>query len=215
MQLVGIRIRPIRAAPRAHCGREGLAGAAFCEPRHGRPMLRPKRACDRERRAGVPRALAMRALTGDKREAANFMIGTLTGISLGLGKVKLNVTGEEHSGRRARRFHLEPPQHLRRADRRPPRATRLRAVAKKELERVPLFAAASRFMHIAFLDRSDSKAAVAALEPARGCWRGDFHAGGPEGTRVAARASASSRRAHSAWRWPRKCRSCDRHTKCG
>ncbi len=59
------------------------------------------------------------------------------------------------------------------------------AVAKKELERVPLFAAASRFMHIAFVDRADSQAAVAALEPAtRLLGQGISMLVAPEGTRV-------------------------------
>jgi len=132
-------------------------------------------------------ALAMRALTGDKREAANFMIGTLTGISLGLGKVKLNVTGEEHlwSARPAvfiwNHRNIFDAQIVGRLVQRD-----FGAVAKKELERVPLFAAASRFMHIAFLDRSDSKAAVAALEPAtRLLGEGISMLVAPEGTRVA------------------------------
>ena len=132
-------------------------------------------------------ALAMRALTGDKREAANFMIGTLTGISLGLGKVKLNVTGGEHlwAARPAvfiwNHRNIFDAQIVGRLVQRD-----FGAVAKKELERVPLFAAASRFMHIAFLDRSDSKAAVAALEPAtRLLGEGISMLVAPEGTRVA------------------------------
>jgi putative phosphoserine phosphatase/1-acylglycerol-3-phosphate O-acyltransferase len=132
-------------------------------------------------------ALAMRALTGDKRESANFMIGTLTEISLALGKVKLNVTGEEHlwSARPAvfiwNHRNIFDAQIVGRLVQRD-----FGAVAKKELERVPLFAAASRFMHIAFLDRSDSKAAVAALEPAtRLLGEGISMLVAPEGTRVA------------------------------
>lgn len=131
-------------------------------------------------------ALAMRALTGDKREAANFLVGTLTGISLGLGKVKLEVTGEEHlwSARPAvfiwnhrSIFDAQIVGRLVQRD--------FGAVAKKELERVPLFAAASRFMHIAFVDRTDSQAAVAALEPAtRLLGQGISMLVAPEGTRV-------------------------------
>jgi putative phosphoserine phosphatase/1-acylglycerol-3-phosphate O-acyltransferase len=60
------------------------------------------------------------------------------------------------------------------------------AVAKKELEKVPLFAAASRFLPIAFVDRADSRAAVAALEPAtRLLAEGISMLVAPEGTRVA------------------------------
>jgi putative phosphoserine phosphatase/1-acylglycerol-3-phosphate O-acyltransferase len=131
-------------------------------------------------------ALAMRALTGDKREAANFLVGTLTEISLGLGKVKLEVTGEEHlwSARPAvfiwnhrSIFDAQIVGRLVQRD--------FGAVAKKELERVPLFAAASRFMHIAFVDRADSQAAVAALEPAtRLLGQGISMLVAPEGTRV-------------------------------
>ena len=51
---------------------------------------------------------------------------------------------------------------------------------------MPLFAAASRFMHIAFVDRSDSRAAVAALKPAtRLLGEGISMLVAPEGTRVA------------------------------
>ena len=132
-------------------------------------------------------ALTMRALTGDKREAANFMIGTLTELSLGLGKVKLNVTGEEHlwSARPAvfiwNHRNIFDAQIVGRLVRRD-----FGAVAKKELERVPLFAAASRFMHIAFVDRGDPAAAVAALEPAtRLLGEGISMLVAPEGTRVA------------------------------
>jgi len=131
-------------------------------------------------------ALAMRALTGDKREAANFLVGTLTEISLGLGKVKLEVTGEEHlwSTRPAvfiwnhrSIFDAQIVGRLVQRD--------FGAVAKKDLERVPLFAAASRFMHIAFVDRADSQAAVAALEPAtRLLGQGISMLVAPEGTRV-------------------------------
>ena len=132
-------------------------------------------------------AAAMRALTGEKREAANFLASTLTEISLGLGKVKLNVTGEEYlwSARPAvfiwnhrSIFDAQIVGRLVQRD--------FGAVAKKELAKVPLFAAASRFMHIAFVDRSDSRAAVAALEPATRLLReGISMLVAPEGTRVA------------------------------
>ena len=60
------------------------------------------------------------------------------------------------------------------------------AVAKKELERVPLFAAASRFMHIAFVDRRDHQAALETLRPATELLRrGLSMVVAPEGTRVA------------------------------
>jgi putative phosphoserine phosphatase/1-acylglycerol-3-phosphate O-acyltransferase len=132
-------------------------------------------------------AATLRALTGEKREAANFLTSTLTEISLALGKVKLNVIGEEHlwSARPAvfiwnhrSIFDAQIVGRLVQRD--------FGAVAKKELEKVPLFAAASRFMHIAFVDRSDSRAAVTALEPATRLLReGISMLVAPEGTRVA------------------------------
>lgn len=112
-------------------------------------------------------AVAMRALTGDKRQAANFLIATLTEISLGLGKVRLNVQGEENLWavrpavfiwNHRNIFDAQIVGRLVQRD--------FGAVAKKELQRVPLFAVASRFMHIAFVDRNDTRAAVAALGPA-------------------------------------------------
>jgi putative phosphoserine phosphatase/1-acylglycerol-3-phosphate O-acyltransferase len=50
---------------------------------------------------------------------------------------------------------------------------------------VPLFAAASRFMHIAFVDRADTRSAIASLEPATKLLReGISILVAPEGTRV-------------------------------
>jgi putative phosphoserine phosphatase/1-acylglycerol-3-phosphate O-acyltransferase len=66
------------------------------------------------------------------------------------------------------------------------------AVAKKELEKVPIFAAASRFMNIAFVDRSNSKAAVEALKPATELLKnGISMLVAPEGTRAAGNTVAS------------------------
>jgi len=131
-------------------------------------------------------AVAMRALTGDKRQAANFLIATLTEISLGLGKVRLNVQGEENlwAARPAvfiwNHRNIFDAQIVGRLVQRD-----FGAVAKKELQSVPLFAAASRFMHIAFVDRSDTRAAVAALEPAtRLLGEGISMLVAPEGTRT-------------------------------
>jgi putative phosphoserine phosphatase/1-acylglycerol-3-phosphate O-acyltransferase len=132
-------------------------------------------------------AAAMRMLTGEKRQAANFLASTLTEISLGLGKVRLNVTGEEHlwSVRPVvfiwNHRSIVDAQIVGRLVQRD-----FGAVAKKELQKVPLFAAASRFMHIAFVDRADSRAAVEALEPAtRLLGEGISMLVAPEGTRVA------------------------------
>jgi putative phosphoserine phosphatase/1-acylglycerol-3-phosphate O-acyltransferase len=112
-------------------------------------------------------AVAIRLLTGRKREAANLLSGTLTDIALALGEVEVRVLGEEHlwSARPAvfiwnhrNIFDAQIVGNLVRRD--------FGAVAKKELENVPIFAAAKLFMNIAFIDRRDSKAAVKALEPA-------------------------------------------------
>jgi putative phosphoserine phosphatase/1-acylglycerol-3-phosphate O-acyltransferase len=132
-------------------------------------------------------AAAIRALTGDRREAANFLTSTLTEIALALGKVRLNVTGEEHlwSARPAvfiwNHRNIFDAQIVGRLVQRD-----FGAVAKKELEGSPLFAAAARFMPIAFIDRSDRTGAVAALEPAtRLLGQGVSMLVAPEGTRVA------------------------------
>lgn len=132
-------------------------------------------------------AAALRILTGRKRDAANLFTGTLTDIALALGGVELEVIGEENLW--ARRpavfiwnhrniFDAQIVGNLVRRD--------FGAVAKKELERVPLFAAASRFMHIAFVDRRDHQAALETLRPATELLRrGLSMVVAPEGTRVA------------------------------
>jgi len=129
----------------------------------------------------------VRALTGDKREAANFLTSTLTGISLALGKVKLTISGEEHlwAARPAvfiwNHRNIFDAQIVGRLVQRD-----FGAVAKQELRNVPLFAAASRFMHIAFIDRDNTAAAVAALAPAtKLLGEGISILVAPEGTRVA------------------------------
>jgi putative phosphoserine phosphatase/1-acylglycerol-3-phosphate O-acyltransferase len=132
-------------------------------------------------------ALAMRAFTGDRREAANFLSSTLTGISLGLGKVRLQVTGEENlwSARPAvfiwNHRNILDVQVVGRLVQRD-----FGAVAAKEFARVPLFAAASRFLPIAFVDRDDRPAAIAALAPVtKLLGEGISMLVAPEGTRVA------------------------------
>jgi putative phosphoserine phosphatase/1-acylglycerol-3-phosphate O-acyltransferase len=112
-------------------------------------------------------AATMRVLTGEKREAANFLTSTLAELSLGFGKVKLNVAGGEHlwSARPAvfiwnHRSVLDAQIVGRLVQR------DFGVVATKELQKKPLFAAASRFLHIAFVDRDDRHAAAAALESA-------------------------------------------------
>jgi putative phosphoserine phosphatase/1-acylglycerol-3-phosphate O-acyltransferase len=130
-------------------------------------------------------AAAVRLLTGRKRDAANLIASTLTDITLALGEVELDVVGEEHLWEtrpavfiwnHRNIFDAQIVGNLVRRD--------FGAVAKKELESVPIFAAASRFMHIAFVDRSNSQAAVEALKPATALLRrGISMLVAPEGTR--------------------------------
>jgi putative phosphoserine phosphatase/1-acylglycerol-3-phosphate O-acyltransferase len=137
-------------------------------------------------------AAALRLLTGRKRDAANLVTGTLTDIALALGGVELEVAGEQHlwEARPAvfiwnhrNIFDAQIVGNLVRRD--------FGAVAKKELERVPLFAAASRFMHIAFVDRRDSHAAIESLKPATELLRrGVSMVVAPEGTRAGGRTVA-------------------------
>jgi len=132
-------------------------------------------------------AIAMRALTGDQREAANFFASSLTGITLGLGKVKLEVTGEQNlwAARPAvfiwNHRSILDAQIVGRLVQRD-----FGAVAAKEFEKVPLIAAASRLLPIAFVDRDDTRAAIAALAPAtRLLGEGVSMLVAPEDTRVA------------------------------
>jgi putative phosphoserine phosphatase/1-acylglycerol-3-phosphate O-acyltransferase len=132
-------------------------------------------------------AAAMRALTGDTREVANFTTSALTDIALSLGKIRLNVQGQENLWVRRPAvfiwnhrniFDAQIVGNLVRRD--------FGAVAKKELSRDPFFATAARFMHIAFVDRENTKAAIATLEPAtKMLAEGISMVIAPEGTRTA------------------------------
>jgi putative phosphoserine phosphatase/1-acylglycerol-3-phosphate O-acyltransferase len=142
-------------------------------------------------------ALAMRALTGDQRQAANFLTSTLTEISLGLGKVRLNVIGEEHlwAARPAvfiwNHRNIIDAQIVGRLVQRD-----FGAVARQELAAVPLIAAASRVMPIAFVGRSDARATAAALEPAmKLLGEGISMLVTPEGARVAGAGIGAFRKA--------------------
>jgi putative phosphoserine phosphatase/1-acylglycerol-3-phosphate O-acyltransferase len=131
-------------------------------------------------------ALAVRTLTGSRRAAANIVTSVLPDLALALGKVELNVVGEEHlwSHRPAvfvfnhrNIFDVEIAAKLVRRD--------FAGVAKKELEHDPLFALASRFIDIAFVDRRDHKQALEALQPVtRMIADGVSLLIAPEGTRV-------------------------------
>jgi putative phosphoserine phosphatase/1-acylglycerol-3-phosphate O-acyltransferase len=131
-------------------------------------------------------AAAIRLLTGDRRQAANLLTSTLPEMVLSFGQVRLNVRGEEHlwSQRPAvfiwnhrNVFDAQIVAKLVKRD--------FGAVAKKELRTDPLFAVASQFMDIAFVDRQDHRAAMAALEPVtRLLTEGCSMLVAPEGTRV-------------------------------
>ncbi len=130
---------------------------------------------------------AIRLLTGERRESANFLVATLTEVALALGRVQLDVIGAEHlwSHRPAvfiwnhrNIFDAQIVGHLVNRD--------FGAVAKQELSKVPLFAAASRFFPIAFVDRKDTRAAIESLAPATQMLRGGISMlVAPEGTRMA------------------------------
>jgi putative phosphoserine phosphatase/1-acylglycerol-3-phosphate O-acyltransferase len=111
-------------------------------------------------------ALATRLLRRDGRQAGNVFAGTFTGISLGLGKVRLEVTGEENLwAARPAVFiwnfrSLIDAQVVSRLVRRD-----FGVVAAKEFAKLPMVAAASRFLPIAFVENGDTRASIAALVP--------------------------------------------------
>jgi putative phosphoserine phosphatase/1-acylglycerol-3-phosphate O-acyltransferase len=131
-------------------------------------------------------AAFVQAVTGDKRAAANLVTGTLPELALALGKVKLNVLGEQYLW--AKRPAVFIFNHRNLFDAQIAAAIVRRdfgAVAKKELENDPLFTIAKQFMPIAFVDRQDHVAAVAALEPVTKMLRNGLSMiVAPEGTRV-------------------------------
>jgi putative phosphoserine phosphatase/1-acylglycerol-3-phosphate O-acyltransferase len=112
-------------------------------------------------------AMAMRSLTGDERQAANLLAAALPEIALGLGKVKLDVTGGENlwAARPAvfiwNHRSLFDAQIVARLVRRD-----FGAVVARELQSVPLIAAARRMLPITFVDGADARAAIDALGPA-------------------------------------------------
>ncbi|MFO1426193.1 MAG: 1-acyl-sn-glycerol-3-phosphate acyltransferase [Steroidobacteraceae bacterium] len=134
----------------------------------------------------VAAALAMRALTGSRREAGNLLTSTLPDLMLGLGQVKLAVHGEEHLWSQRPAVFIFNHRNLFDAQIAAKLVQRdFGAVAKQELRRDPLFAIASQFIEIAFLDRDNHRAALEALEPATRLLRqGISMIVAPEGTRV-------------------------------
>jgi len=151
----------------------------------------------------------MRALTVDRRGAANLLTATLTDITLGLGKVRLDVVGEEHlwSARPAvfiwNHRNILDAQIVGRLVQRD-----FGAVAGKELEHVPLFAAASRFLPITFIDRATAARPSRARAATRLLGEGVSMLVAPRASGWPASPSGRSRRARSAWRWRQGYRSC-------
>jgi putative phosphoserine phosphatase/1-acylglycerol-3-phosphate O-acyltransferase len=131
-------------------------------------------------------AAAMRAITGDKRASANLVTSTLSNVSLALSGVQVRVTGEEHLWSHRPAVFIFNHRNI--ADAQIVGSLVRRdfgAVAKKELEKNPLFAAASQFMHFAFVERDNTQAAIETLRPAtRLLSEGYSMVVAPEGTRV-------------------------------
>ena len=188
MHLVG-RPRPINARPRlrAIARRRGWPVTDFVS----RGGTAPGAVMRRAAAIGslVPAtlgAVALGALTGEKRHAANLLTAVVPDVALALAGVRLNVIGEEHLWSRRPAVFLWNHRNVFDAQIVGKLVHRdFGAVAKKELERVPIFALASRFMPIAFLDRKDSRLAVEQLAPATRLLREGYSMlVAPEGTRV-------------------------------
>jgi putative phosphoserine phosphatase/1-acylglycerol-3-phosphate O-acyltransferase len=132
-------------------------------------------------------AAAHRAVTGDRRQAANLLTTTQPELVLSFGKVQLDVIGEEHLWSQRPAVFIWNHRNVFDAHIVGKLVNRdFGAVAKKELATDPLFAMASQFMEIAFVDRRDHRAALAALEPVtRRLREGCSLVIAPEGTRVA------------------------------
>jgi putative phosphoserine phosphatase/1-acylglycerol-3-phosphate O-acyltransferase len=111
-------------------------------------------------------ALATRLVRRDGTAAGNVFAATYTGMALGLGKLRLEVTGEENlwSARPAvfiwnyrELVDAQIVAHLVRRD--------FGVVAATEFAGLPLVATAGRFLPIAFVERGNSRASIAALAP--------------------------------------------------
>jgi putative phosphoserine phosphatase / 1-acylglycerol-3-phosphate O-acyltransferase len=131
-------------------------------------------------------AIALQMLTGDKRAAANLLTGTIPELALALGKVKLNVIGEHHLWMKRPAVFIFNHRNLFDAQIVGALVRRdFGGVAKKELENDPFFSIARQFVPIAFIDRSDKAAAVAAMEPVTKMLRSGLSMViAPEGTRI-------------------------------
>jgi putative phosphoserine phosphatase/1-acylglycerol-3-phosphate O-acyltransferase len=124
-------------------------------------------------------------LKGSRRDGANFTISVGSDVALAVAGVRLNVTGAEHIEAAKPAVFIFNHQSildgfimmsLVRSD--------VTGVAKKEVAGQPGFGQFARFANMAFVDRSDSKQAVAALQPVVEKLREGYSiAISPEGTR--------------------------------
>jgi putative phosphoserine phosphatase/1-acylglycerol-3-phosphate O-acyltransferase len=129
--------------------------------------------------------LGLGLLKGSRREAVNFTTSVGSDLTLGLAGVRLNVTGAEQIEAAKPAVFIFNHQSildgfiimkLIRKD--------LTGVAKKEVADQPGFGLFLRLANVAFVDRADSKQAVAALQPVVERLREGYSiAISPEGTR--------------------------------
>jgi HAD superfamily hydrolase (TIGR01490 family) len=129
--------------------------------------------------------LGLGLLKGSRRDAVNFSAAVGSDLTLALAGVRLNVTGAEHIEAAKPAVFIFNHQSildgfiimkLIRAD--------FTGVAKKEVAHQPGFGHFLRLANVAFVDRADSKQAVAALQPVVERLREGYSiAISPEGTR--------------------------------
>jgi putative phosphoserine phosphatase/1-acylglycerol-3-phosphate O-acyltransferase len=129
--------------------------------------------------------LGLGLLKGSRREAVNFTASVGSDVTLALAGVQLNVTGAEHiESARPAVFIFNHQSffdgfiimNLIRTD--------ITGVAKKEVASQPGFGHFARLAHMALVDRSDSRQAVAAMAPVVEKLREGYSiAISPEGTR--------------------------------
>ena len=131
-------------------------------------------------------ALGIGLLSRNKRAGVNFLTRVWPEAVLALAGVKLNVTGAEHLT--ARRPAVFLFNHRNNFDVFMVAALvrdNWTGIAKKELERNPLVGPLGKLLDAAFIDRSDTASAVAALKPVEDlARRGLSILVAPEGTRL-------------------------------
>jgi putative phosphoserine phosphatase / 1-acylglycerol-3-phosphate O-acyltransferase len=131
-------------------------------------------------------ALWIGVLTRSKRTGVNFLSRYWPETVLALNGVKLNVTGAQHMN--ARRPAVFLFNHRNNFDVLMVAALvreNWTAIGKKELEGNPLIGTLGKLLDVAFIDRADSAAAVAALKPVEEAAReGLSIVVAPEGTRT-------------------------------